>query len=68
MPIDHTSTALSAAAYMLAKRAMSAEVAPDMRSRSANDSSSSSASRPSKPTVLAGHELPVEAAHRQAGA
>ena len=38
MPIDQTSTAVLADAYMRAKRSMSARVAPDCRSRSVKDS------------------------------
>ncbi len=52
-PIDHTSTAEPADAYMRAKRAMSARVAPDDCSSTSYGSSSSSASTASKPAVRA---------------
>ncbi len=51
IPIDQTNTADGAAPYIRANRSMSARVAPDWRSRSSNDSRSSSSTTASKPTV-----------------
>ena len=53
MPIDHTSTAEPADAYIRANRAMSARDAPDARSSSSNGWRSSSATSSSNPFVCA---------------
>ena len=51
IPMDHTSTAVRADAYIRAKRSMSARVAPACGSRSSKDSLWSNASNAAKPSV-----------------
>ncbi len=53
MPIDQTRTALPAAAYIRAKRAMSSTDEPDQRARSSSERSASPARSSSQPVVWA---------------
>ncbi len=60
MPIDHTRMAVVAAAYMRAKRSMSARDAPDWRSRSVKDSRSRLLQHLVEAFGVLAHELTVD--------